>query len=319
MSLGNTSRGTGTHNAGASSFTLSPGSDFSSSGSMAVLCIAADNSSSGGDTNDFGSVTDTLGNTWTLRQAPLQDPASTNAGVQGAIYTTPQNGGKLVTSTTITVNFGSSPVAKAWTLTEVTGTGPTFVTGGNGTGSNTGTPTVTSGSIAINDMIVGAGFKEGPDNWTGDSDTTNGSWSTKQSNGLIGSTTGIGVVSQCKTVTSAGTQTYDPTCTASDVVLAWIEIAETQTFTASAAVTTGNTTCSGTATFTKPTYTGSAAVSIGNATCAGSATFTKPTYSGTAAVTTGSATCSGASGFVVGTVPANKLAPIMKRMAIRCS
>jgi concanavalin A-like lectin/glucanase superfamily protein len=70
------------------------------------------------------------------------------------------------------------------------------------------------------------------------------------------------------------------------------------TFTASAAVTTGSTTASGSATFTKPVYTGAAAVSAGAATCSGSATFTKPTYTGAAAVTTGATTASGSASFV---------------------
>src|SRR5678815_994066 len=100
----------------------SPASNFAA-GATAVLCVAADNSSSGGATNDFTTVTDTLGNTWTKQQAPVFDNGAASAGVQGAIYTTQQNGGTLTTSTTITVSFGSSPVAKTWTLTEVTPAG----------------------------------------------------------------------------------------------------------------------------------------------------------------------------------------------------
>lgn len=61
MALTGTDRGTGTHKTSASSFTLNPGSNFTA-GALAVLCIAADNSSTGGSTNNISSVTDSLGN-----------------------------------------------------------------------------------------------------------------------------------------------------------------------------------------------------------------------------------------------------------------
>jgi hypothetical protein len=66
---------------------------------------------------------------------------------------------------------------------------------------------------------------------------------------------------------------------------------------ATAAVSVGAATCSGSATFTKPTYSATAAVSVGAATCSGAGTFTKPTYSGTAAVSAGGASCAGSATF----------------------
>src|SRR5678815_4287290 len=150
MALTITARGTGTHNTSASSFTLSPGSNCTA-GAKVVLCVAADNSSSGGSTNDFTTVTDGLGNTWVKRQSPVFDNGAASAGVQGAIYDTDQSVGTLQTSTVITVNFGSSPTAKTWTLTEVNhGAGATteFRTGGDKSAGATGTALTTGASAS---------------------------------------------------------------------------------------------------------------------------------------------------------------------------
>jgi hypothetical protein len=198
---------------------------------MAVLIIAADNGGGGGSHNLTG-VTDSLGNTWTLRQSPLYDPGSAGAGVQGVIATTNQDAGTLTTGTVITVTFGntSSP-ARAWTLQEIVGSAgvPTFVTGANGTGAATNAPTITTGSIASGRCVVGALFNErGTDQTiTGDGDTSNGNWSTQQTAEIGSTTSGVSVSSQRKIVTGTGTQTYNPTMgVSSDVILAWIEIQE---------------------------------------------------------------------------------------------
>lgn len=226
MAITVTDRGTGTHNTGATSFTLSPASNFAV-GAMAVLLVSADNSSSAGSTNDFGAVTDTLGNTWTLRQAPIFDNGAASAGIQGAIYTTPQNGGAIQTGTVITVNFGSSPVAKVWAIKEViagAGESLAYGTGGVNAGATTGVPTVTTGTITNGDLVVGGGFKEDVDTWTGDADVTNGSWSVQQHTTIGTTTSGVAITAQHKVVTATATQTYNPTLTSADCILAWISI-----------------------------------------------------------------------------------------------
>jgi hypothetical protein len=180
------------------------------------------------------TVTDSLGNTWTRRLSPLYDPGAANAGVEGAIFTTPQNGGTLTTGTTITVSFGSTSVtAKVWTLMEVSsgigGVTPVYKNGGVGTGSATASPTVTSASIPNGQMIIGIvcneqGTGQTP---TGDSDTTNGSWSTMQTNEVGSTAAGQTIITQRKVVNAAGTQTYNPTLgTSSDVIAGWISIGE---------------------------------------------------------------------------------------------
>lgn len=218
MALSINNRGTGTHNTGASSFTLSPGSNFAA-GDTAVLCVAADNSSSGGATNDFTTVTDSLGNTWTKRQSPVFDNGAASAGVQGAIFDCYQNVGTLQTSTVITVNFGSSPVAKTWTLTGVTpaaGKQAKFRTGGDKAAGATGTAATSgaSATISVGEVSVFAIFIEAgtTQTCTGDGDTTNGTWSALQYAEIGSTTSGSCIASQAKLQTTANsTQTHDVT------------------------------------------------------------------------------------------------------------
>lgn len=237
MALSCTNRGTGTHNTGATSFTLSPTSNLTA-GAMAVLCVAADNSSAGGSTNNITNVTDSLGNTWTRRQLPIFDNGAANAGVQGVIATTNQNKGAITTGTTITVSFGASTVAKTWTMTEVTSATNTvvrFITGANGTGqSGTTAPTITSGSITSGDAIIAAIFLEAGTTesiTTDDTDTSNGTWgnSSVSQYAEVGATTsGSVIASNFKVTTGTGTQTYNLTIgVAADAVHAWIQLRET--------------------------------------------------------------------------------------------
>jgi hypothetical protein len=229
-----TDRGTGTHATGATTFTLAPSGNFTA-GSMAVLVVAADNTAGGGGSENFTSVTDTLGNTWTEQRAVIFDNGAASAGVQGAIYTTLMNGGTLQTSTTITVTFGTSTTAKAWALMEVspvTGLTMSVIASGAGTGVTTAAPTVTSGSITSGDMVIGGLFNEQGTGQTvtQDGDTTNGSWSTQQTAEVGTTDTGMTVASQRKIVTGTATQTYNPTLgVSSDTNTAWLQLREVDT------------------------------------------------------------------------------------------
>jgi hypothetical protein len=250
MALSISNRGSGNHNTSATSFTLSPASNLAA-GSTAVLCVAADNSSSGGTTNDFTTVTDSIGNTWTKRQSPVFDNGAASAGVQGAIFTTNQNIGPLLTGTVITVSFGSSPVAKTWTLTEVVpGAGLTaeFRTGGNKSAGATGTACTmgASVSVTVGEVIVGAFFIEGGTSnsvSTPDADGTNGTWTTNQYNEIGTTTAGSCCVSQAKLQTTTNsTQTLDITmAVSSDYHGSYVILTETaapQTITPTEAVAT---------------------------------------------------------------------------------
>lgn len=257
MSQSITNRGSGTHNTGATSFTLSPTSNFTTTAGrvMAVLCVAGDNSSSGGATNDLSTVTDSLGNTWTSRVGVVFDNGAASAGVQGTIYTCEQNAGALTTATVITVSTPSSPVAKTWTLTEILGSvgQPTFRTSGAksaGATSTTAAGNATTGasaSVNVGEVILAAVFVEAGTTitLTGDSDATNGSWSTAQTNKIGTTTGGSAIISQAKVqTTAASTQSYDVTTSiASDYHAAYI-ITQEITVSVSSGTANGSSTAS---------------------------------------------------------------------------
>lgn len=232
MALTGTDRGSGSRNTGSeTSYSITPGSNLTA-GALAILCVSYDNSASSG-ADPFSSISDTKSNTWTSRRNVLNDPGAANAGNCLRIFTTNQNGGTLTTSDTITVSFGSNTtVARAYTLMEFTSnTGtPIYKTGGSTTGSST-TPSITTSSIISGQAVVGAMGAEGATTITGDTDTTNGSWSTSQSATIGSGLTGCQINSQRKVTTGTGTQTYNLTITSADWGIAWISIAESITST----------------------------------------------------------------------------------------
>jgi len=234
MALTTTVRGSGTSyrsTTSATTFAFSPDADLVA-GSWGVLCVAADNAGSSGAAMSTFSVTDTKGNTWTRQLSPLYNPAGASSGVEGAIFTTPQNGGVLTTIDIITVSFGSTTVdSKAVVLLEVAPdihNSVAYVSGGVNTGANTASPTVTTSSIDAGCVLIGAAFGESL-GFTADADTTGGTWSDQsQSVASTGSiATSITVAAQSKVATSTGTQTYSPTCSTVDVILGWIALEET--------------------------------------------------------------------------------------------
>lgn len=235
MALTKTGRGTNANTVAGTSFGLSPESNFTA-GALAVLCVSADNSVTGGATNNITGVTDSLGNVWRSRQLSICDPGAANAGVQGGIFTTDQSAGALTTGTTITVTFADSTPAKAWALNEVTaaaGSSAMALTGGNGAAQFAATaPTVTTGTIDVNDMVFGmVAIEGGGAVVTADADTTNGNWSAVQYPWTGSSSGGIGVVVQAKLqTTTASTQTFNPTLNvARDLVCSWISVREVTT------------------------------------------------------------------------------------------
>lgn len=233
MALSRTGRGSGTHNTSANSFTLNAGSNLTAD-ALAVLCIAADNSSSGGSTNNISSVTDSLGNAWVARQKPIFDNGTASAGVQGGIFTTNQSAGTIQTGTTITVTFGAATTAKTWTLDEVTaaaGYQAVCLTGANATGqAASSAPTVTTSSIEVGDMVIATVAMEAgtTQTYTDDADTTNGSWTASQYNEVGSTTSGSAIGTQTKLqTTTASTQTFNPTLGLTcDLICSWIAIRE---------------------------------------------------------------------------------------------
>ena len=224
-----TSRGTGGNTTGATSVTVTPGSNLAA-GSMGVIVVAADNAGAAGNAaNCNASMMDSVGNTWTNRLDVWFDNGAASAGIELCIYT-----GHLTTAFTtannVVVGFGNSVTAKSWTLTEIVPTSALFrivyVTGAGGTGATSGTPTVTTGSITSGDVVVGGGASESTLTWTGDADTSNGSWANEQEIGNGTGTSGAAVTSQIKIVTGTATQTYNPTLTSADQIIGWIQLRE---------------------------------------------------------------------------------------------
>lgn len=231
MAITVTKRHNAGNNSAGTSWAFSPTSDFSS-GSHAALFIAADNSSTNGDTNNISSVTDSLGNTWTKYQGPLYDPGSANQGVQGGVFSTPMDAGTITTSTTITVNFGASTTAKGAVLFEVTPTtGYKIVYSASGddtAGATTTAPSMVTGTITANNLVICGVFAEYGSDYsiTFDSDTSNGSWSSGYQGTVGTGTTGITVFVQYKVVTGTATQTHNMTTNSMDVHASWIEFSE---------------------------------------------------------------------------------------------
>jgi len=215
-------------------------------GSLGVLCVASDNAngSSGELLNYTGTpVTDTVSNTWTLRQNNIYDPGASPAlGAEFAIFTAPittalTNSSNFFTpSPSITVTFITSVVNKSWVLLEFppTASGNTwdYVAGSGGSaGATSATPTVTTSSITSGDVVLAMGAAEDQDTWTADSDTSNGSWGTATHAGYSGAT--MSIIAQTKTVTGTGTQTFNPTLAGTpDNILGWITLHETPGVTA---------------------------------------------------------------------------------------
>lgn len=231
MALTVTARGTGTHNASSTTFTLSPSGTLAA-GSLAVLVVAADNAAASGVAFTTFAVSDDKANIWTRGPVPLYDPGAASEGVEGAQFTTNMAGGALTSASVITVTFDTATTAKAWVMWEVVpaaGKAVSYITHGWNTGAATTTPTVTTGSITSGDVMIGALYNEygTAQTITQDGDSTNGAWSSQQTAEVGTTTAGMSVSSQYKITTGTATQTYNPTLgTSSDVILSWLQLRE---------------------------------------------------------------------------------------------
>ena len=227
MALTGTNRGSGSNAVAATSYSMTTASN-AASGSLLVFCVAYDNAGGGG-ADPFNSISDGTSNVWTSRIAVLNDPGAASAGSVLRIFTCTLTATFVAATDFVVVSFGNTSVpVKAWTFTEVSGDSgtATYVTGNSATGNAT-TQTITSGSITSGNLILGALGQEGNGTRTGDSDTTNGSWSTAQSNGAGTTTSGMEIITQYKVVNATGTQTFNPTATPlGDWCIGWIEVNE---------------------------------------------------------------------------------------------
>ncbi len=299
MALTVTSRGTGTHNTGAT--TLVPGGRTATlaAGSMGVLAIALDNAGAGGATAAApSSWTDAKGNVWTLRPAAsgVFDNGAASAGIEMAWYTAPITVALLTTDLgTITWVAGVSPVAKAWTWYEVIpGAGATvsYSTGGQIAGATAANATVVTASVAVGNAVIAGYFAEGVAAVTGDSDTTNGTWAAQQTTTIGATTSGVRIATQQKVqTTTPSTQSYDVTVASQDRIAGYIMLAEAVNVTGTGAISAPTATVAGSGTHAV-THTGTGAIAVPTATVAGTGTHTI-THSGTGAISVPAPTVAG--------------------------
>lgn len=183
-------------------------------GDVLVVVIGADNNGISG-VSSISSVTDSASNSYTLQSSTTNSPSATAAdGVTLAFYTTTLNAALNSGSVTVNLSPNTAEVGVlVWRVVpavneriDVSEVGA----GATGTGTS---HTITSGSVGINSVVIGGvGIESSSGTITGDSDTTNGTWSSAyqqtQSN--------IKVSSQYKAVTATATQTFNGTNTSSD-------------------------------------------------------------------------------------------------------
>lgn len=228
MAINGTDRGVVTHNTSSGTFVCAPTSTIPA-GSAGVLKISIDNTGSGGNTAICpASVVDSVGNTWTRRISAFQDPGAAGAGVEIAVYVCEILSTQLTSSNNVTLTLGANATAKVATFDEVTPTAGmhiAYVTGATGS-ANTANPSITTGTITNGNMVIGFTGTESSGTFTGDSDTTNGSWSTQQTTVAGSGTSAQSISSQRKVVTATATQTYNVTLAAADRVIGWIELTE---------------------------------------------------------------------------------------------
>lgn len=202
-------------------------------GSMGVFVIACDNAGSNGSTKVApNSITDGQGNTWTQRLDTIYDPGAAAAGAELAIYTAPITTALGITDN-MTVTWDSSVSVDAmngviYEFVPGPGNSMSYVSAGSGS-TGAASTTGVSGSVTAGDTIIGAVAAEGPDTFTGDSDTTHGSWSilAHHSSGT-GTTNEMAIASQYKTVSGTANQSYETTLTSADTSSNYIIIRGTQ-------------------------------------------------------------------------------------------
>lgn len=184
-----------------------------------IAVCACDNSSSSGDFAD-GDITDTGSNSWTLIAINESNLSSSSAASGAVFFCTVTT---ALSSSTVSLLPSAGTAGKNFRVYRFTGGSATergtYVTH-NGDGTGTGTDTIEHTAPVAGDLVLGLVAAETAEenNATGDSDTTNGSWSTLRKSGTTGSGSAANVtaLSQYKIVTGTGTQSWAPTWTNSD-------------------------------------------------------------------------------------------------------
>jgi hypothetical protein len=182
-------------------------------GALIILSVGSDNyASTSAPTLSF--TTNNTGGTWNLWAGPVSQGVTTTAGqgIWGWAYYVYTGNSIAVGGTIAVLTWSNAVVARAGIMKAYTGmTGTPY---GIATNSNAfGNPAVTTAVNATSgDLVVACPIAENP-SITGDSDTTNGSWTAIVTTATSGSTSGTNVAAgiQDKEVTATGTQTFNMT------------------------------------------------------------------------------------------------------------
>lgn len=175
-------------------------------GDFLIMGVAVDNSGLSAPTLD--SFTDTQGNTWTVQSQGTASPTSgAGSGIRVMLATCPVTTAHAV-GDFVTATFSASVTAKAGVVIGLSGanTGtPNNIATASGTNGASTTAISQNPSASGKCIVLVSGFENNAAP-TGDSDTTNGSWSSVAEDHTTGggATANIAVGVQTKIVTASG-------------------------------------------------------------------------------------------------------------------
>ena len=253
MALTISQAGSATSTTSSSTLVVTPTVSFSANDGV-VVCIAADNSGTLGAIS-ISSVSDSQSNTYTLIKSVRTSGSTVNGLASAAIYLCSITNA-ISTSDSITINFSPNTPAKAVVLYKIacaSGKKPSDTNSGSTSPASDGTSrSYTTASISANDAVFMIAGIETNESVTADTDTLRGSWSSAYSATADTGTlaTSMQVVTQYKTVTSSGTQTWNLSwATSTSYCMAYATITEV----AALSTVTKTATGSGTGTATAAT------------------------------------------------------------------
>jgi hypothetical protein len=178
-----------------------------------LVCITADNSAISGAIS-ISSVSDSQSNTYTLIRNVKTQGGSINNLASAAIYLCAVTNA-ISTSDSITVNFSPNTPSKAVVIYKIacaSGKKPSNISSG-ATAPVSDSTSLSRSTVTIpaNDTVFMVAGIETNESVTADTDTLRGSWSSAYSATADTGTlaTSMQVVTQYKTVTSSGTQTWN--------------------------------------------------------------------------------------------------------------
>lgn len=192
-------------------------------GNIAVLVLCTDNSGTSGAAPTISAISGPGDNTWTLRDSDNRTPGSTALdGASLFIYECTVTT-QMTSAQNISVTLSPSTTAKAWVIIEIAGAEGGFSASDTVT-SSTGGTAITTPLVASGDLVIG--IVAGESTWfhTGDTDTTNGSWSSPVRGITSGGqgATNVQANAEYKIVTAAGAQTFDSITGNNDHIVAYL-------------------------------------------------------------------------------------------------